>query len=76
MHLLTDKEAYLSTEHIQSKPIEAADHRLLDVQTKVVQGPHSREQEPWSTGTKHVDINSSSFPYPNLHLQDTVAQKL
>lgn len=66
--LVSEKEVYLSSEDIQSKPIETTNHSLLDVQSQVVQSPHSGKQETWSPGTKHVDIDSSPFPYPNLHL--------
>lgn len=66
--LASEEEAYLSSEHIQSKPIETANYSLLDVQTQVVQSPHSGKQETWSAGTKHVYVDSSPFPYPYLHL--------
>jgi hypothetical protein len=65
---VSEKEAYLSSEDIQSKSIETTNHSLLDVQSQVVQSPHRGKQETWSAGTKHVDIDSSPFPYLNLHL--------
>lgn len=68
--MVAGREGYLSSKHIQSKPVEAADYSLLNVQPKVVQSPHGGEQETWSPSTEHVNVNSSSFPEPNLHLQD------
>lgn len=56
------RENNLSAENIHSKPIEAADHGLLNVQTKTIQSPHSRKQETWSATTEHVDVDSSSLP--------------
>lgn len=38
------KKTHLSSKHIQCKSIETTDDSLLNVQTKVVQSPHSGEQ--------------------------------
>lgn len=55
------KELYLSSEYIHSKAIETAYDSLLDVQSKVIQSPHSGEQETRPAPTEHVYVYSSSF---------------
>lgn len=59
--IIADSGLYLSFKYIQSKPIEAADDGLLNIQPKVVQSPHSGEQEARSAATEHVDVDSPPF---------------
>lgn len=66
------EEIYLCSEHIQSKAIETAYHSLLNVQTKVVQSPHSGQQETWSTGTEHVYVHSPPFSQPYFDLYNSL----
>lgn len=63
-----EKELYLGSENIQSKAIETTNNSLLNIQSKVIQSPHGRKQKSWSSGTKHMNVDRSPFPYPNFHL--------
>lgn len=67
---------YLSSENIHGKAIETTDDSLLDIQSKIIQCPHRGEQKTWSTAAKHVDIHGSSFPHPDLNLQEAANQIL